>query len=65
MRSWFGSRRLDAWYWPYPEAIDVVADFRLCGYSGKDLLTLSSSLRDPNGTSLGLAQAWLSWTKGH
>jgi hypothetical protein len=38
-----GLERSDFVHWPYPEVIEVAADFRLQGYSGKDLLTLSSS----------------------
>jgi hypothetical protein len=40
--------------WPYQEVLEIGADFRLGEYSEKYLLTLSSSLRDPLQTFVGV-----------
>ena len=45
-----GLERSDFVHWPYPEVFEIGDDFRLGGYCGKHLLTLSSSLRDPEPT---------------
>jgi len=57
VRSPNGPQWRDVAYWPIGEIAARVAEVRLAGYGGRDLLTLSSSRFDPERTVRGEAYA--------